>query len=146
MTSRERPEQLRRLDRFRAQYPGVVINRVGGFGFWQAWIPAGAGGTVITRYVLQDLLDELEDLHAPLPLNAHARTGRTTREASRDESDESDQPKREPRRAPGVPCCQTADPPPSMMCLRAATTTSALPSQLSGLRTAGHPPAPATRA
>lgn len=24
--------------------------------------------------------------------------------------------------------CQTADPPPSMMCLRAATTTSALPS------------------
>lgn len=65
MTSRERPEQLLRLNRFRAQYPGVVINRVGGFGFWQAWIPAGAGGTVITRYVLQDLLDELDDLHAP---------------------------------------------------------------------------------
>ena len=65
MSGLERPEQLRRLDRFRAQYPGVVINRVGGFDFWQAWIPEGNGGTVITRYVLQDLLDALDELHPP---------------------------------------------------------------------------------
>ncbi len=63
MSGRERPEQLQRLGRFRAQYPGVVINRVGGFDFWQAWIPEGNGGTVITRYVLQDLLDTLDELH-----------------------------------------------------------------------------------
>ena len=65
MSGLERPEQLRRLGRFRAQYPGVVINRVGGFDFWQAWIPEGTGGTVITRYVLQDLLDRLDEIHAP---------------------------------------------------------------------------------
>lgn len=64
MSGMERPEQLRRLDRFRARYPGVVINRVGGFDFWQAWIPVSNGGTVITRYVLQDLLDKLDELHA----------------------------------------------------------------------------------
>jgi hypothetical protein len=65
MSGLEQPEQLRRLDRFRAQYPGVVINRDGGFGFWQAWIPVSNGGTVITRYVLQDLLAKLDELHAP---------------------------------------------------------------------------------
>ncbi len=57
--------QLCRLDRFRARNPGVVINRDRGFGFWQAWIPVSNGGTVITRYVLQDLLDCLDELHAP---------------------------------------------------------------------------------
>ena len=56
--------QLCRLDRFRARNPSVVINRDRGFGFWQAWIPVSNGGTVITRYVLQDLLDYLDDLHA----------------------------------------------------------------------------------
>ena len=65
MRGLERPEQLRRLGRFRAQHPGVVINRVGGFDFWQAWIPEGNGGTVITRYVLQDLLDRLDEIPAP---------------------------------------------------------------------------------
>ena len=65
MTGLEQAEQLRRLGRFRTQHPSVVINRVGGFDFWQAWIPEGNGGTVITRYVLQDLLDRLYDLYAP---------------------------------------------------------------------------------
>jgi hypothetical protein len=67
MTGAEWPEHLQRLDRFRALYPAVVIDRVDGFGFWQAWIPEGNGGTVITRYLLQDLLDELDDRHAPDP-------------------------------------------------------------------------------
>jgi hypothetical protein len=81
VTGLERPEQLRRLGRFRAQHPGVVIIRVGDFDFWQAWIPEGNGGTVITRYVLQDLLDKLDDLHAPAtaegppPDRAHSQPG-----------------------------------------------------------------------
>ena len=57
--------QLFRLDRFRARNPSVVINRDRGFGFWQAWIPVSNGGTVITRYVLQDLLDKLDEVLAP---------------------------------------------------------------------------------
>jgi hypothetical protein len=75
----ERLEQLRRLDRFRARYPGVVISRVGGFDFWQAWIPERNGGTVITCYVLAD---QLEEMHAPAaaadssgPDRAHAQGG-----------------------------------------------------------------------
>jgi hypothetical protein len=39
-----------------------VIRRDTRLGFWQAWIPAGSGGTVITRYLLQELLDKLEEL------------------------------------------------------------------------------------
>jgi hypothetical protein len=66
MTGAEWPEQLRRLDRFRALHPAVVIDRSDGFGFWQAWIPEGSGGTVITRYVLHDLLNKLDELHAPI--------------------------------------------------------------------------------
>jgi hypothetical protein len=62
MSGLEPPRQLRRLDRFRARNPAAVIKRDDGFGFWQAWIPVSNGGTVITRYVLKDLLDEL---HAP---------------------------------------------------------------------------------
>jgi|GEM_PF-4410035 hypothetical protein len=52
--------QLWRLDQFRARNPEVVIERDADCGFWQAWLPAINGGTVLTRYVLQDLLDELE--------------------------------------------------------------------------------------
>jgi hypothetical protein len=58
----EQPGQLWRLGQFRASNPGVMIRRDAGFGFWQAWIPVSNGGTVITRYLLQDLLDKLEDL------------------------------------------------------------------------------------
>jgi hypothetical protein len=65
MTVAERPEDLRRLDRFRALYPAVVIDRVDGFDFWQAWIPEENGGTVITRDLLPDLLHELDKRHPP---------------------------------------------------------------------------------
>jgi hypothetical protein len=58
----ERPGQLWRLGQFRARNPGVMIRRDSGFGFWQAWVPVSNGGTVITRYLLQDLLDKLEEL------------------------------------------------------------------------------------
>ena len=75
MNGLERPGQLWRLGQFRARNPGVTIKRDVGFGFWQAWIPVSNGGTVITRYLLQDLLDKLDadHLHArrergPVPL------------------------------------------------------------------------------
>jgi len=57
--------QLFRLSQFRARNPSVVINRDTGFGFWQAWIPASNGGTVITRNLLQDLLDKLDEVLSP---------------------------------------------------------------------------------
>jgi hypothetical protein len=81
VTGAEQPEQLRRLDLFRARYPAVVIDRVDGFGFWQAWIPERNGGTVITRYHLQDLLNELDDRHAP-PTADDARPDRPHTRAS----------------------------------------------------------------
>jgi hypothetical protein len=59
VTVLEPSAQLWRLRRFCAQNPSVVIKR---FGFWQAWIPVSNGGTVITRYVLKDLLDKLEGI------------------------------------------------------------------------------------
>jgi hypothetical protein len=61
----ELPGQLWRLGQFRARNPGVMIGRDAGFGFWQAWIPVSNGGTVITRYLLPDLLDKLEELVGP---------------------------------------------------------------------------------
>jgi hypothetical protein len=71
----EQPEQLSRLGQFRARNPGVTIQRDAGFGFWQAWIPVSNGGTVITRYPLQDLLDKLEELFAPEPSHDSGGSG-----------------------------------------------------------------------
>ena len=68
----ELPGQLWRLGQFRARNPAVTIRRDSGFGFWQAWIPVSNGGTVITRYVLQDLLDKLEELLGPERSHADA--------------------------------------------------------------------------
>ena len=65
MNGLELPGQLWRLGQFRARNPGVVIRRDTGLGFWQAWIPVSNGGTVITRYLLQELLDKLEELLGP---------------------------------------------------------------------------------
>jgi hypothetical protein len=62
VNGREGSGELWRLGQFRARNPGVTIKRDSGFGFWQAWIPVSNGGTVITRYLLQDLLDKLEEL------------------------------------------------------------------------------------
>jgi hypothetical protein len=51
-------DQLIRLAAFRAAHPDVVIGD-GGFGTWQARVPQPNGETVITRYALAELLDEL---------------------------------------------------------------------------------------
>lgn len=53
--------QLIRLARFRQAHPEVIVGD-GGFGTIQAWIPVPDGGTVITRYVLRELLDKLDEL------------------------------------------------------------------------------------
>jgi hypothetical protein len=56
------PDQVLRLARFRDAHPGVVIG-AGEFGTRQARIPGPDGGeTVITRYVLRELLDKLDEL------------------------------------------------------------------------------------
>jgi hypothetical protein len=55
------PDQLLRLTRFRREHPDVIIGD-GGFGTWQARIPESHGETVITRYVLRELLDKLDEL------------------------------------------------------------------------------------
>lgn len=68
--------QLFRLNQFRARNPSVVITRDTGFGFWQAWIPVSNGGTVITRYLLQDLLDKLDEVLSPERSHDNADRGK----------------------------------------------------------------------
>ena len=53
--------QLIRLARFRAAHPEVIVGD-GGFGTIQARIPESNGEAVITRYILKELLDKLEEL------------------------------------------------------------------------------------
>ena len=55
--------QMLRLRQFREKHPDVIIGD-GGFGTWQARIPAPDGETVITRYKLRELLDKLCELTA----------------------------------------------------------------------------------
>ena len=56
------PDQVPRLRAFREQYPHVVIGTLGPAGAWQARIPEENGETVLTRYLLKDLLDRLGEL------------------------------------------------------------------------------------
>jgi hypothetical protein len=58
------PDQVIRLHRFRQDHPAVIIGD-GGFGTFQALIPEENGETVITRYILRELLDKLDDLFRP---------------------------------------------------------------------------------
>ncbi len=55
------PDQVHRLQRYRDAHPGVIIG-AGGFGTWQARIPAPDGETVTVRYRLAELLDRLDEL------------------------------------------------------------------------------------
>lgn len=55
------PDELARLQRFRAEHPGVLVGG-GGFGTWQALIPEPSGETVVVRYTLRELLDRLDEL------------------------------------------------------------------------------------
>jgi hypothetical protein len=57
----DEPDQVLRLGRFRDEHPDVIIGD-GGFGTWQARIPELDGETIITRYILRELLDKLDEL------------------------------------------------------------------------------------
>jgi hypothetical protein len=56
----DEPDQVRRLNRLRDEHPGITIGA--GVGYWQAVVPATNGETVLTRYLLRDLLDKLDDV------------------------------------------------------------------------------------
>ncbi len=58
---REEPDQVPRLQAFRAAHPDVIIGDFG-FGVWQARIPEPCGEHVISRYILRELLDKLDEL------------------------------------------------------------------------------------
>ena len=55
------PDQVPRLQRYRAANPGVII-AAGEFGTWQARIPEPDDETVTVRYTLRELLDRLDEL------------------------------------------------------------------------------------
>ena len=57
----DEPDQVLRLIRFRMDHPDVIIGD-GGFGTCQARIPESHGETVVTRYILRELLDKLDEL------------------------------------------------------------------------------------
>jgi hypothetical protein len=59
--AREEPEQVLRLQAFRGSHPEVIIGDLG-FGVWQARIPEPDGERIISRYVLRELLDRLDNL------------------------------------------------------------------------------------
>ncbi len=59
--ARDEPDQVPRLREFRAAHPDVIVE-AGEFGTWQARIPEENGESVITRYVLRELLDKLDEL------------------------------------------------------------------------------------
>jgi len=59
--AREEPDQVLRLQAFRAAHPLVIIGDAG-FGVWQARVPEPDGEHVIRRYTLRELLDKLDEL------------------------------------------------------------------------------------
>ena len=58
---REEPDQVLRLQAFRAAHPEVIIGD-GGFGVRQARIPEVDGERILSRYTLRELLHKLDDL------------------------------------------------------------------------------------
>jgi hypothetical protein len=52
-------DQVPRLMEFRTHHPEITIKLDG---FWRAIVPAENGQTVISRYELRDVLDELDEL------------------------------------------------------------------------------------
>ena len=57
----DEPDQVFRLQEFRAAHPDVILGK-GEFGTWQARIPHRSGETVTIRYTLRELLDRLGEL------------------------------------------------------------------------------------
>lgn len=62
----DEPDQVPRLQAFRAAYPEVVIGEGGFSREWQARFPApNDGEEIITRYTLRELLDRLGEIYPP---------------------------------------------------------------------------------
>ena len=59
--AREEPGQVLRLQAFRTAHPHVIIGDAG-FGVWQACIPEQDGERIISRYMLRELLDKLDEI------------------------------------------------------------------------------------
>ena len=59
--AREEPGQVLRLQAFRTAHPHVIIGDAG-FGVWQARIPEQDGERIISRYMLRELLDKLDEI------------------------------------------------------------------------------------
>jgi hypothetical protein len=57
-------DQVVRLARFRVAHPGVQVRDLGRGGIWQAVVPQPDGELKVTRVLLKDLLDRLEELAA----------------------------------------------------------------------------------
>ena len=64
--AREEPDQVLRLQTFRAAHPEVIIGDAG-FGVWQARIPEPDGERIISRYALRELSDKLDKLTGKEP-------------------------------------------------------------------------------
>ena len=62
----DEPDQVPRLERFRATHPEVIILLRGAMP--KAWV----GGRKIARRTLRDLLDELEEVFTPDAQASHA--------------------------------------------------------------------------
>jgi hypothetical protein len=56
----DEPDQVVRLRYFRKEHPGVSIYT--GLGYWQARVPEANGETIVTRYLLGELLDKLDTI------------------------------------------------------------------------------------
>lgn len=56
----DEPDQVIRLRCFRKDHPGVSIYT--GLGYWQARVPDANGETIVTRFLLQELLDKLDTI------------------------------------------------------------------------------------
>jgi hypothetical protein len=59
----DEPDQMVRLRCFRKDHPGVSIYT--GVGYWQARVPEANGETIVTSYLLEELLDKLDTLLSP---------------------------------------------------------------------------------
>ena len=58
-------DQVVRLAAFRSLHPEVHVRDLGRGGIWQAVIPQPDGEIIVTRVLLEDLLDELDGLLGP---------------------------------------------------------------------------------
>ena len=77
------PDQVPRLQAFRTEHPDVVIGTTGPAGAWQARIPEENGESIITRYLLKDLLDKVDEIVPPAAESSREALARALRDRRR---------------------------------------------------------------